>query len=96
MISDEDDLIESNSSESSPPRDMPEEAELMQPIQQSDSNSNSNEEEEEEAEVEPVVVTFDKLFEKFIDANTSKSICKCFENMTNLLGIDSLDIFENG
>ena len=75
MISDEDDLIESNSSGSSPPRE-------TEPPQ----SDNSNEE----------VVTFDKRFEKFIDANTSKSICKCFENMVSSLSIDAREVFENG
>lgn len=74
--SDEDDLIESNSSESSPPRES---------HQASDSN-----------EPEPTNTNFDKLFEKFIEANTSKSICKCFQNMTNALEIDTRDVFDNG
>ena len=81
MISDEDELIESNSSESSPPRDT---RHLIEP--------ESNNEEDEAAPTDK----FDKLFEKFVEANTAKSICSCFQSITDSLNINTKQIFENG
>ena len=82
MDSDEDDLIESHSSESSPPRD------TQIPTPDSDGPTGAIPAE--------LVQKFDKLFEKFIEASTSKSITKCFQTMLDSLHIDADEVFEHG
>jgi hypothetical protein len=89
MLSDDDELIESNSSECSPPRDT-QIGRSHEPI------SAYNNEQIYLKSSQPTAAKFDKLFESFVEANTVKSICKCFKSITDSLNIDSKHIFENG
>lgn len=44
----------------------------------------------------PNTEKFENLFDSFIQANSSKSICKCFENICKSLRINTQQIFEYG
>ncbi len=111
MLSDDDDeLIESNSSECSPPRDT--QLSLSSIITKSNSITNNNNNNNNKSfhsnfnqdNATKLIdhnndisnVKFDKLFEDFVEANTVKSICKCFQNITDSLNINTKQIFENG
>lgn len=83
---DEDDLIESNSSDNNntPPLS------YTQDLLQDDTN------ESDYLNTNNQTHTFEELFERFVQANSSKSICKSYENVTKLLNIDTDQVFENG
>lgn len=99
---DDDDLIDSNSSENTPPLSYNRDP-LNDDTNEHDylntnsrlinvnrlhgvNNNGSNE----------MTSSFDELFEKFIQANSSKTICKSFEAITQLLNIDTSQVFDSG
>jgi len=87
---DEEELIESNSSENTPPLSYNEIGYLNSKnqtasfIKSTTTTTNT-----------VIMPSFEDLFEKFIQANSSKSICKSFENIVKLLNIDTQHVFEH-
>lgn len=89
MSDDEDDLIDSNSSENNTP-----------PLSYNRDVLNDDEGDAGDITNEKHYLTraasFDELFERFVQANSSKSICKSFEQIVQLLNINTQQVFENG
>lgn len=91
---DEDDVIESNSSENTPPLSYNRDA-LIDDTNENDY-LNTNNRLSPAHHLRNDAASFDELFEKFIQANSSKTICKSFENITKLLNINTAQVFESG
>ena len=91
---DEDDLIESNSSENTPPLSYNRDA-LNDDTNENDYLNTGNRL-SAASHLRNDVASFDELFEKFIQANSSKTICKSFENITKLININTSQVFDNG